>query len=127
MRIGVTASRNWYLYSVMLEAMSEHHTDGNVLVVGRGGNGDHMAERIAESLGWDVDPHPARWDQHGIAAGPIRNKQMVDSGMDVLLAFIRPCTKSQCPHGKKPHDSHGAANTVHLAQAAGVPVVIYRR
>ena len=53
---------------------------------------------------------PADWKTHGKAAGPIRNKQMLDEGKpDVVVAF---------PGGK------GTANMVKLAREAGVPVTI---
>lgn len=51
---------------------------------------------------------PADWRWHGKAAGPIRNKQMLDQhSPDLVIAF---------PGGR------GAANMVALARAAGVPV-----
>ncbi len=52
---------------------------------------------------------PADWDTHGLSAGPVRNKQMVDVRKpEVVVAF---------PGGK------GTANMVSVAQQAGIPVV----
>lgn len=52
---------------------------------------------------------PADWAKHGNAAGPIRNKRMLDEGRpDLVVAF---------PGGP------GTANMVRQARAAGVPVV----
>lgn len=51
----------------------------------------------------------ADWQTHGKAAGPIRNKKMLDEGKpDVVIAF---------PGGR------GTANMVKLAKEAGVKVV----
>lgn len=51
----------------------------------------------------------ADWTKHGKAAGPIRNKQMLDEGKpDLVIAF---------PGGA------GTANMVKLAEEAGVKVI----
>lgn len=39
---------------------------------------DTIAGEVCAELGIVVKPFPADWDRHGNAAGPIRNKQMVD-------------------------------------------------
>ena len=33
------------------------------------------------------EPHPARWSEHGRAAGPIRNREMATSGLDGAVEF----------------------------------------
>jgi hypothetical protein len=53
------------------------------------------------------EAHPAAWHVHGNAAGPIRNKAMVDKGADLCLAFIR-------------NGSRGASHTAALAEQAGI-------
>lgn len=55
-----------------------------------------------------TEAHPADWDRHGKAAGPIRNQEMVDSGLDLCIAF---------PGGR------GTADMIRRCEAAGVPVV----
>lgn len=52
---------------------------------------------------------PADWKAHGRAAGPIRNKKMLDEGKpDMVLAF---------PGGR------GTANMIKQARGAGIEVV----
>ena len=74
--------------------------------------------RGADTLAWlwarrRLDPDQrqqfqARWDQHGKAAGAIRNRQMLEEGKpDLVVAF---------PGGK------GTADMIRQAKRAGVPV-----
>ena len=61
----------------------------------------------------EVHRHPyqmftADWDTHGKAAGPIRNKEMLESGVDLLVAF---------PGGK------GTNNCVQQAVVLSIPVL----
>lgn len=67
-----------------------------------------------------VERHPADWDKHGRAAGPIRNKEMVDAGADLCLAFISSCTSPRC-NIEGTHPSHGASGCADLAEKAGIP------
>lgn len=64
-------------------------TDPGTLVHGGGiGGADWLAASIADNwVGWTPEPHPADWDKHGRAAGPIRNTYMVQLGADVCVAF----------------------------------------
>lgn len=48
---------------------------------------DTLAAEAALDLGFWVEAHPADWDKHGKAAGPIRNRQMLDSHPDLVIAF----------------------------------------
>jgi hypothetical protein len=62
------------------------------------------------SLKWDlpVKMFPAKWREHGSAAGPIRNQQMIDEGKpDIVVAF---------PGG------NGTADMIRRAEAAGITV-----
>ncbi len=34
-----------------------------------------------------VEKYPAKWDEHGRGAGHIRNQQMLDTGIDLVIAF----------------------------------------
>lgn len=52
--------------------------------------------------------YPADWERHGKAAGPIRNKRMLDDGKpDLVLAFS---------------GGRGTENMIAQAMLAGVPV-----
>lgn len=70
---------------------------------------DGLAERWAILHEFPYFGVPARWTAHGRAAGPVRNKQMLDEGKpDLVVAF---------PGG------NGTANMVKQARAMGVEVI----
>jgi hypothetical protein len=80
-----------------------------VIIEGGAVGADALARRFAEQYRIPVETFPADWARHGRAAGPIRNRQMLDEGRpDLVVAF---------PGGP------GTANLVKQARAAGVPVV----
>jgi hypothetical protein len=77
------------------------------LVHGDAKGADSLADDWARCSDLETDPFPADWEQHGKAAGPIRNRQMIASGIDLLLAF---------PGGK------GTADMVAACKKAGIAV-----
>lgn len=120
MRIGVTISRDWDDYEAIEDALYEAchastsvtgHTISfhKVTVVHGAWQMDWFVAGVAHTLGMDTEPHPPKWKQFGKAAGPIRNQEMVDSGADVWLAFIK-------------NGSSGASDCAARAEAAGIPV-----
>lgn len=74
---------------------------------------DLIARDMAEELGISVEPHPADWDRYGRAAGPIRNKEMLNAGAHAIVAFHDDLTKSR-----------GTRNMLDQAYAAGLAVWI---
>ena len=45
---------------------------------------DQAIAAAADQLGWPQIACPAAWREHGRAAGPIRNRQMLDRSLDLL-------------------------------------------
>jgi hypothetical protein len=88
-----------------------HKKQGIDLLIEGGARGaDYMARKFAEWQGIPVKTFTADWERHGKAAGPIRNKQMLDEGKpDLVVAF---------------EGGRGTANMVQQARAAGVKVLI---
>lgn len=114
-RILVTGSRDWTDVATINAALLEHATRRDVVVHGGADGADSIADQRHRLLpGASCETWEAQWAEFGKAAGPRRNQAMVDSGVDLCLAFIR-------------NDSRGATDCLMRASSAGVPVVVYRR
>ncbi len=57
-----------------------------VVVSGKASGADKLGERYAEEKGYEIEEHPANWEQNGRAAGPIRNAEMAKAS-NALIAF----------------------------------------
>ena len=91
----------------VLDAVLRKHGIASIIQGGADG-----ADRLAAEWGWDhkipVGTFNADWKAHGRAAGPIRNKKMLDEGEpDAVVAF---------PGGR------GTADMVRQARAANIKV-----
>ena len=121
-RILVTGSRDWPDDDEQLPwelglATGEGTRDGRRVVIVHGAcptGADALADRLSRDHGFDVEAHPADWERHGKAAGPIRNREMVDAGADVCLSFILDA-------------SPGATGCADMAERAGIPVRRFER
>jgi hypothetical protein len=65
-------------------------------------------------LGLRVEEYPAQWHRYGQAAGPIRNQEMLKTGIHLVLAFHPNLSESK-----------GTKDMVTRAASAGVPVHIF--
>lgn len=87
--------------------------DGLVIVHGGARGADRLAGAWAHDRGVTEEIHPADWAAHGRAAGPIRNAEMLASGVDLVLAF------------RSPGESRGTDHMVSIARKAGVGVEVH--
>ncbi len=107
MRVIVCGGRDFHDYPTVDEALDRY----GVTMIAHGGapGADACAQTYAELAGVPVREFPARWIEHGKAAGPIRNQEMLDKFKpDAVIAF---------PGGR------GTADMVRRAKAAGVRVI----
>lgn len=110
MRVLVCGSRH-FNDMVLLTRVLDDITISEV-IEGEARGADTLARTWAELRGIPVRKFPADWNKHGKAAGPIRNKQMLDEGKpDLVVAFLAP-------------DSRGTKNMIDQATKAGVPVKV---
>ena len=74
-----------------------------VIISGHCTGTDIMAEQYAKEKGYELQIFPAQWSKYGRAAGPKRNKEMVEAA-DKVIAFW-DCkskgTKTLIEYGKK--------------------------
>lgn len=82
------------------------------IVSGKARGADTLGEQYAKENGYDIKPFPADWNQHGYAAGPIRNGEMARYATH-LIAFW---------DGK----STGTANMIDQARKNGLRVRVVR-
>jgi hypothetical protein len=113
MRVLICGSRNWTNKDI-IEGYFEWLKDKKPITIVHGDcptGADWIATGLALKYGYRIEAHPADWQTYGKAAGPIRNKQMVDSGIDLVIAFLR-------------NNSRGTKSTIDLAKEKGIRVIV---
>ena len=86
MRVLICGSRGWKDEERIELVVSLMRLD-TVIVHGDATGADRMSGRAALRYGLVVEPYPANWKEFGKAAGPIRNKEMLDTDIDLVIAF----------------------------------------
>lgn len=110
MRVIVCGSRDWQDRVAIRSRLMAFAPMRVTIVHGNSRGADKIADHEARSLQLAVEPHSANWAEYGLSAGPIRNREMVDLGADLCIAFRLP--------GK----SSGTDDMITKAKAAGIPV-----
>lgn len=113
MKVLVCGGRDYENEVYVWDTLTGMATRGWVLINGMCPTGvDKFAREWARKWKLPIEEYFPDWEKHGKAAGPIRNKQMLDEGKpDLVVAF---------PGGK------GTANMVKQAKEAGVEVIIVK-
>jgi hypothetical protein len=90
-RVIVCGSRRWHDREAISERLgalvNELAPDDPTIVHGGAHGADTIAGEEAQKHGLLVEEHPAWWQGHGKAAGPIRNEEMAALGADRCIAF----------------------------------------
>lgn len=119
MRVLVCGSRDWTDRNAIWCVLNGYRADGLPMTVihGSARGADSIAGYWATVNGVDFQQFMADWKQHGKAAGPIRNAQMLANGEpDVVWAFVtKPLERSR-----------GTADMVSRAVKAGIPAYVVR-
>jgi len=112
--ILICGSRIWDDYDKIEKRILEiEDPDGTTIIEGGARGADLMAREFALKYGIDVFEIPANWVRHGRAAGPIRNRMMLDLQPDLVIAFIPKNARSV-----------GTKDTVNEAKRRGIPVEV---
>lgn len=94
LRVILCGARNW-TDQLVVEKQLATLEKGSVVINGGAPGLDTIAARVARKLGLEVITVPADWRRLGRAAGPIRNKKMLDLKPDEVWAFHNDITKSK--------------------------------
>ncbi|MFI5405141.1 MAG: SLOG family protein [Nitrososphaerales archaeon] len=113
MKILICGDRHWSNYWAIYDVISRLDRS-SVIIHGAAKGADTTAGIIAKKLGFEVVSVPAEWEKYGRAAGPIRNKVMLDMNPDLVLAFHTDIENSK-----------GTKNMVEIAKKKGVETIIY--
>jgi hypothetical protein len=109
MRIIICGDRNWTNIKVIEDFILTLPKD-TVVIEGECRGADQLSGYVAKRHGLEVIPVPAEWKKYGKAAGPIRNKRMLDEYKpDLVVAFHNHI-----------EDSKGTADMISQAKIAGV-------
>jgi hypothetical protein len=113
-RILVTGSRERHdrVIPYVLTLFCEPFTEGVTIVHGGASGVDKEAAAWAFRFGQEVEEHRADFRKYGKGAGPMRNREMVDAGADICLAF-------------PDRNSVDTWDCVKRAHAAGIEVRVY--
>ena len=77
--ILVTGARDWSNREIIMQTLKRFATcDDVVFIHGNCVGLDQAAAQVAQELQFTIESYPAMWATYGRAAGPVRNKQMVD-------------------------------------------------
>lgn len=112
MKVLVCGDREWRSRLKILQALA-NLPRGTTIIQGGARGADELAHKIALECGLEVVTCEAQWEKYGAAAGPIRNKKMLDLKPDLVLAFH--------PHLDK---SKGTKHCVEEARRRGIPVQV---
>lgn len=85
-KVLVTGDRGWNDKELIRTVLSCLPKD-TFLIEGGAPGADSIASNLATEFGFDGKTYPANWTKHGRAAGPIRNREMLDENPDIKLVI----------------------------------------
>ena len=113
-RVLVCGGRDYANRELVFEILdaAHHYNPIELLIHGAAPGADNIAGKWADERLVPTQEFPADWKAHGRSAGPIRNKQMLETGRPhLVIAF---------PGGR------GTKNMIDQARARNVPVATVR-
>ncbi len=101
-----------YIFKCLDEYIKELCDEEIIIISGHCSGVDAAAEKYAELRGIKTLLFPAEWKKYGKAAGPVRNKQIVEAA-DAVIAFW---------DGK----SRGTKSLIDLAKKSGKNLTVFK-
>ena len=112
-KVLVTGDRTWEAKDVIMKVLQE--LKPKLVIQGGVRGADTFAKMCAVILKIPCKEYIANWTKYGKAAGPLRNREMIDKEKpELVVAFHDNLAKSK-----------GTKNMVMLANNRGVPVYLY--
>jgi predicted Rossmann fold nucleotide-binding protein DprA/Smf involved in DNA uptake len=114
-KLAIVGSRNFDDYAMLNEKLTPYKNIVELVVSGGAKGADSLGEKWAKENNIPVKIFHPDWKKYGRAAGPIRNKEIINNA-DVVIAFW---------DGK----SSGTKSSIELAKKAGkkVEVVLFKK
>ncbi len=109
MILGIVGSRSFNNYNLFLKKIEEIGNPDKIISGGTIG-ADKMAERYAFENNIEIVIYKPDWKKHGPAAGPIRNKSIVENS-DIIIAFWDGVSK-------------GTLSSINMANKLGKKLII---
>lgn len=97
MKILCCGNRNWTDRKKIWDRLADIDRSAHAITIihGAAKGADTIAGNEAKKLRYAVEAFPADWEKHGKAAGPIRNRKMLDQKPDLVIAFHSNIKKSK--------------------------------
>ncbi len=114
-RVVIAGCRDYSNYEEAKEFIAkcfqQFSSEDNIIILSGCCRGaDLIGERFAKEYGFEIEYFPAQWQKFKSSAGPVRNKQMVDS-CDYIICFWNKKSK-------------GTASLISYAQKCKKPIEI---
>lgn len=116
MKILVCGDRKYQDYDAIFNFLSQKRP--SCVVHGAAPGADSLAGKAAQALGIPVLEYPADWNRYKLAAGPMRNCQMLVENSDIKLvaAFHDDIENSK-----------GTKHMVSIAQKKGIETLLFEK
>jgi len=111
MKTIVCGDRDWTDTGLVYGILSAIEID--CIIEGEARGADLIARAYAEYFGVPFIPHPANWSRFHRAAGPIRNREMLEENPEFVIAFHDSINSSK-----------GTKDMVSIALKKGVDVFL---
>jgi len=113
MRLLICGDREWKDIEPIKKVILDMKAD--IVVEGEAKGADTLARVAAESMNIFVKKYPADWSSYALAAGPIRNSQMLIEGKpEVVVGFHNNIKFSK-----------GTKHMLGISSKAGIPTFLY--
>jgi hypothetical protein len=114
--VVISGDKNWTDVAIIREWLLKLQDWGyDTVIEGKARGADTIAGREAKSMGFNVIEYPAEWDKYGKAAGPIRNRKMLDNKPQLVVAFHNNIEQSK-----------GTKDCITEAKKRGIGVILVK-